>query len=222
MLAQILQTTSVVIAAATFVYGVGSWRRAAIGQKRVDLAVEGIIAFRELEQAFHEIRSPFSSGNEGSTRKPRLGETEKDAKLNQQAYVAVERMNHRSEKFSKVQSLRHQFEAYYGKEALVPFDEVLNIRNDIIRASYRLEMHWKKQGGTFANGEDFKRHLEKMHEAEAIFWEGYSEADPINPRLETVMRQIDDMCRDVIEPSRNIAVVWKNLRKKFRRFWLCN
>lgn len=222
MLAQILQTVSVVIAAATFVYGVGSWRRTVIGQKRVDLAVEGIIAFRELEQAFHEIRSPFSSGDEGSTRKPRFGETEEDAKLNQKAYVAVERMNDRSEKFSKVQSLKHQFEAYYGREALIPFDEVLKIRNDIIRSSYRLEMHWKKQGGTFATDEDFNRHLARMHEAEAIFWEGYSEPDPINPRLETVMRQIDEICRDVIEPSRNIVVVWRNLKRRFRRFWLCN
>jgi hypothetical protein len=221
MLAQILQTASVVIAAASFVYGIGSWRRAAIGQKRVDLAVEGIVAFREVEQAFREIRSPFSRDDEGATRKSRVGETESDAKLNQQAYVAMERMNARSDKFAKLQSLRHQFEAYYGTDALAPFNDVLDIQNQIIRASYRLEIHWKKQGKSFDSEEAFEAHLVKMHEAEAIFWEGYEEPDPINLRLDEVTRKVDDICRDVIEPSRNIAIVAKNLRKRFRRFWLC-
>ncbi|MBD9390187.1 hypothetical protein IB237_23580 [Agrobacterium sp. AGB01] len=221
MLAQILQTASVVIAAASFVYGIGSWRRAAIGQKRVDLAVEGIIAFRQVEQAFREIRSPFSHDHEGATRKPRNGETESDAKLNQQAYVAMERMNARSEKFAKLQSLRHQFEAYYGKDALEPFDSVLSIQNEIVRASYLLEIHWKKQGKQFESQEAFDAHLTKMHAAEAIFWDRYEEPDPINPRVDEVMRKVDEICRDVIEPSRNIAVVAKNVRKRFRRFWLC-
>lgn len=220
MFAQTLQTVSVVIAAATFVYGISSWRRTVIGQKRVDLAVEGIIAFREVEQAFREIRSPFAAGDEGATRTPRIGESETEAKLNQQAYVAVERMNARAEKFSRLQSLRHQFEAYYGKEALIPFDDVLAIRNDIIRASYRLEIHWKQQGEPFAIQEAFEVHLEKMHAAEAIFWEGYGDPDPIVPRLDRLMKQVDDICRDVIEAWRNVAVVKKDIVKRFRCFWL--
>lgn len=221
MLAQILQTASVVIAAATFVYGVGSWRRTVLGQKRVDLAVEGIIAFREVEQAFREVRSPFASGDEGATRQPRLGESEGDARLGQQAFVAIERLNQRSERFAKLQSLKHQFEAYYGKDALAPFDEILAIRNEIIRASLRLETHWKKQGQPFASQEEFDAHLEQMHSAEAIFWEGYGDPDPIAPRIEDVMRQADEICRDVIEPARNIAVVGKSIQRRFRRFWLC-
>ncbi len=221
MLAQFLQTASVVIAAASFVYGIGSWRRAAIGQKRVDLAVDGIIAFREVEQVFREVRSPFSRDGEGSTRKLRTGELESDAKLSQQAYVAMERMNSRSEKFAKLQSLRHQFEAYYGKEALEPFNDVIAIQNEIVRASYSLEIHWKKQGKPFETEEAFQDHLAKMHAAEAIFWEGYGEPDPVNPRLDAIMRKVDDICRDVIEPSRNIAVIARNTRKRFTRFWLC-
>lgn len=221
MLAQILQTTSVVIAAATFVYGVGSWRRTVIGQKRVDLAVEGIIAFREIEQAFREVRSPFSSGDEGATRQVHPGESEGDAKLGRQAYVAIERLNHRSEKFAKLQSLKHQFEAYYGKEALTPFDEVLAIRNEIIRASIMLETHWKKQGQPFETHEELEVHLQRMHAAEAIFWEGFGAPDPLTPRIDDVMRQADEICRDVIEPARNIAVVAKSIQRRFRRFWLC-
>ncbi len=221
MIAQILQTASVVIAAATFAYGVGSWRRTVVGKKRVDLALEGIIAFREIEQALREIRSPFSSGDEGATRQPHPGESEGDAKLAQQAYVAIERLNNRSEKFAKLQSLKHQFEAYYGKEALAPFNEIMAIQNDIIRASIKLETYWKKQGKPFATQEDFDTHLERMDSAEAIFWEGYGDPDPIAPRIDAAMQQVDEICRDVIEPARNIAVVGKNIQKRFKRFWLC-
>lgn len=221
MLAQILQTTSVVIAAATFVYGVGSWRRAAIGQKRVDLAVEGIIAFREIEQAFREIRSPFAGSNEGATRQARPGESDDEAKLGQQAYVAIERLHHRSEKFAKLQSLKHRFEAYYGKDALAPFDEVIAIQNEIVGASIKLEIYWKKQGQPFASPEASEAHLERMRSAESIFWEGFGDPDPITPRIEGVMRQVDEICRDVIDPARNIAVVVKSIQKCIVRFWLC-
>lgn len=221
MLAQIIETTSVVIAAATFVYGVGSWRRTVIGQKRVNLAVEGIIAFREVEQAFREIRSPFSSSDEGATRRPRLGESADDARLGQQAYVAIERLNARAERFAKLQSLKYQFEAYYGRDAMPPFDEILAIRNEIVRASFTLENCWKKQGGQFPTQEEFDVHLQRMHSAEEIFWEGYGDPDPIALRIEGVMRQADEICRNVIEPARNIAVVSKNMLRRFKRFWLC-
>lgn len=214
----VLQTASAVIAASSFVYGVGAWRRTVIGQKRIDLAVQTIVAFKEIEQAFREIRNPGSRGDEGSTRQPRPNETEADARLGQQAYVAVERIDKRSEKFVTLAALKNLHQAYFGDANLKPFDEVEAIRSEIFRSALRLENHWRRQGQHFRTDEEFQEHLRRMHAAEGIFWEGAQDPDPLNARIATLVMEAETFCRSIIEPTPNLRSLVKNWSKGFVAF----
>ncbi len=216
----ILQTLSAVVGASTFLYGVGAWRRSIIGQKRIDLAVQTIVAFKEAEQAYSEIRSPVSSSNEGSSRQPRSGESEQDAAVGRQAFVAIERINNRTDKFVALSTLKNLHQAYFGSDRAEPFEQMLRFRFDITRAALRLENHWRRQGGHFRTDQEFQEHLAKMHEAEELFWEDYGEPDPIKPRISAIVSEMENFCREIIDPSPTLKTLVKRAVASQRRFWL--
>ncbi|MBY5565119.1 hypothetical protein AB9E09_09455 [Rhizobium leguminosarum] len=218
----VIQTISVVVAAVSFLVGINAWRRTEIGKKKIELAVHTLAAFREIEQAFSEIRSPMSYSNEGLSRQAVEGESEQDAELRRRAFVAIERINNRSAKFMAAQSLRYQLEAYFGVEVIErPFQRMLELRGKIIGAANRLEHSWRQQGHQFRTEEQFTQHLERMHSAEAVFWEDSADPDPIKPQVAEMMADITMLCREVIEPSHNIAIWFSRRWFEFRRFWLC-
>ena len=47
-------------------------------------------------------------------------------------------------------------------------------------------------------GEEFKKHLEEMHKYEAIFWFQGEERDQIGPRVENVIKQIEDITESTL------------------------
>lgn len=219
---QVIQTISVVIAAISFLVGVNAWRRTEIGKKKIELAVQLLAAFRDVEQAFTEIRSPIGRANEGLSRQAVEGESASDAEIRRRAFVAIERINTRSEKFLVVQSLRFHFEAYFGEKSIErPYNQMLQIRARIVAAANRLENHWRQQGGQFRTEEQFQQHLRQMHAAEAIFWEDTEDPDPLKPLVTEMMRDITAICGDAIEPSRNIKHWISRRISEFNRFWLC-
>ncbi|KAA9385700.1 hypothetical protein [Neorhizobium galegae] len=214
-----LQTCSAVVGASTFVYGVGAWRRNIIGQKRIDLAVQTIVAFLEIQQAFREIRSPASHAGEGTTRQGRQGEDARDAEIGRMAYVAIERINNRSEKFITLAALRNQHHAYFGTVHLGPFNEADAVRMEIFRAALRLEVQWKKQGHQFRTEKEQEDHLAKMHAAEEVFWDSYADEDPLNPRIDKMVSEMESFCRQIIEPSPTFKAAVYSLCRTQRTFW---
>ncbi|WP_368516670.1 hypothetical protein [Rhizobium sp.] len=219
---QILQTISVIIAAVSFLIGINSWRRTEIGKKKIELAVRTLAAFREVEQAFREIRSPMGYSNEGLSRQPIEGESENDAEIRRRAFVAIERINNRAEKFIAVQNMRYEFEAYFGHESIEqPYRKMLTVRARIIGAAHSLENYWRRQIHTFQTEEQHQEHLDRMGAAEAIFWEDSDDPDPLKPVIAEMMDEVTKVCGQAIEPSRNIKEWITRRWREFRRFWLC-
>lgn len=198
-----LQTVSVVIAAISVVIGVTSWRRSLLGQRRFELAEQACELFAQVSDAFSQIRSPFSYSGEGSTRTRRENETEEESGILDQAFVAIERYNSHSELFAKLLSLRHRFALYFGDEEAKPFEEVDKIRQEILKASRLLSHLWLRQGRVEMKPDEFEQHLDQMHQAEAVFWEGFKEADPIVPRVEKMVEDINRTCRQIVDPRPN-------------------
>ncbi|MGV1751524.1 hypothetical protein [Agrobacterium sp. CG674] len=215
----VLQTASAMIAAASFVYGVGAWRRTTIGQKRIDLAIQTIIAFLEVKHAFEEIRSPVTATGEGTTRQIKPGESQRDAEIGRMAFVAIERLNSRSEKFIAVAALRNQHQAYFGKDNLTAFDKVEGIRRDIFKSSLKLELLWKRQGQTFRTEQEREKHLADMAAAEAVFWETFSENDPVGTRIDALMSDVEKFCREIIEPRPTFQSLKEKVFAQQKHFW---
>ncbi|TPK90998.1 hypothetical protein [Mesorhizobium sp. B2-4-17] len=206
MLGSILQTVSVIIAAFSVVLGIGAWRRTMKGQRQFDLAEQAVEGFAEARSAFTYIRSPAGFGGEGSSRSRASNETEAQSQLLDQAFVAIERYNKRTDVFSKLMAIRYRFELHFGKEAAAPFSELKNIVDEIIIASRTLARVWPQQGKPMTESQ-FAKHLEQMHKAESVFWEGFEEPDIISARIDKMNSDINDTCRQIINPRRNLCSV---------------
>lgn len=193
-----------IVAAASFVWGVFSWRASYLGQKKIELAEQVYEISLNCVDHVRAIRSPMSYVGEGSTRQRSDNESAGESELYDRAYVALERMEGRKEDFNKLFSLMPRFEFYFGEIATKPIRDIQEILQEIRSASFRLRHYWIQQGRQFASGEEFQDHLTQMHAAEAVFWDGYNGDDPINPRLELAASQVKETCKRAIDPRVNL------------------
>ncbi|MEE4011736.1 hypothetical protein V1T76_06735 [Roseibium sp. FZY0029] len=200
----IIQTISVIVAALSVTIGVSAWRRSLIGQKRIELAEQVIEGFHEARNALQAIRSPMGTAKEGMTRVRKEGEDAAESRILDQAYVAFERYEARSEIFSKLMAKRYRFALYFGDKAAEPFEDLNDILKQIFLASHKLARLWKAQG-TAMEQDVFEKHLKNMHAAEAIFWEGAEDPDPLNPKIETMLNNITETCRKIVNPRRTLC-----------------
>ena len=216
--ADILESISIIIAAWTVIIGVNAWRREFIGKRRIELAEEVLALFYEARDAISYIRSPFGHGGEGSSRKSSEGESPEEKQIYDNAYVVVERYNKNLELFNKIYSMRYRFMAQFGKEASVPFDDLRKIVNDIFISSRMLAHYWKDQGRrTWKTEAEFKEHLEEMHKYEAVFWEMSADRDPITPRVNAVISNIEDRCNAIIGKKTTLQRLWVWISKLWHK-----
>lgn len=196
-----LQSFSIIIASATAiiasgiaVYGIRSWIREFMGRKKIELSEQALALFYESRDKIRIIRSPFSSVEEGSTRKRNPNETEEQQKTLDQAYVVFERYKREEETFNKIFSLKYRFMALFGAENEKPFDDLKEAINEIFIASQMLGTHyWKTWGYTPLNGEELKSHLEKTRELEGKIWAGFPGQDVIEKRVESIISKIENI-----------------------------
>jgi len=200
----ILQSISVifasVVAASTVIYGVNAWRREYIGKRKLELAEEVLALFYEARDVISYIRSPFSFGGEGNTRNAAPNESPEEKQINDNAYVVFERYYKRQDLFNKLYSMRYRYMAQFGKDLARPFDDLRKIVNEIFLSARMLSHYWKQQGRrNWENDREFQQHLKEMHKYEAIFWEKSSDEDPIIPRLDAVISDIEAQSLKIIE-----------------------
>lgn len=216
---EILQTISVVVAALAVALSVTAWRRTELGKRRIELAEETLALFYEARGAIRMIRSPFGTVGEGKTRKRGEGEREEEAELRDRAYVAFERHQKKEELFARLGSLRHRFRAYFGEASCQPFDDLNAIIHEIFLAAHMLATMWIEQG-RYVPPERAEDHLQRMHAAEEIFWEA-ADPDPLNPRIDRLMGDIERTCKSVINPHPTLCSICRDWYDGARRFWLC-
>lgn len=205
--ASILESISVIVASAiasfTVIFGINAWKREYLGRRKIELAEEVLSLFYEARDAIRYIRNPFGYGGEGSTRNATPTESPEEKQINDNAYVVFERYNKRQDLFNKLYSMRYRYMAQFGKDAARPFDDLNKIMNDIFISARMLTHYWKEQGRRqWKNDAEFQQHLNEMHKHEAVFWEKSSEQDPIMPRVDAVISDIEAQSVKIIGKSR--------------------
>lgn len=214
---EILSSISVIIASGTAIYGISTWKREFRGKRQIELAEEALALFYEAREVITSARSCLGFGYEGRTRESEAEETPAQKKARDAAYVIFERFQPHEQLFSKLYAMRYRFMAQFDLGSAKPFDELKKIRNEIFSAARRLARLWAEDVSHF----DEKRqeaHYEKVQKYESIFWDTYDEvADPINPRLDKVVSEIEAICRPVIMDKGSvfpgIRKLWAKVRK---------
>ena len=155
--------------------------------------------FYQARDAIRDIRNPFGSIDEGSSRQKADNESEAETKLLNQAYVVIERYKKHEDVFNKLQSTRYRFMARFGRENETPFIDLNTVLNEIFIAARMLgTYYWQRQGRVQMSGDEFQKHLDEMHKYEAIFWFMGEERDEIGPKIEKIINQIEGITKEIL------------------------
>ena len=212
VVANILESISLIIAAWAVIIGVNAWRREYIGKRRLELAEEILSMFYEARDVIRYIRNPFGDIEEGSTRNASPNESPEEKQINDNAYVVFERYNKRQDLFSKLYSMRYRYMAQFGRDSAKPFDDLYKIVNEIFISAQMLPHYWREQGHRQWKDEaEFQKHLDKMHKHEAVFWEMTPDRDQITPRVDAVISDIEAQSLKVT----NEQGIWQKITKWF-------
>jgi len=172
--------------------GLNTWRRETIGKRKAELAEAVLADFYEARDIISAARSPGGFADEGRTRQRAENETEDDSRNLDSYFRTIERLNNKNEFFAQLHSSRYRFQAIFGKSSGVPFDEVFNIRNEVIIAG-RMLMMYDNAGdiGTLPQNRPVW--------LAALGWDPTN--DPITPRLDASVEAVEKTCRPAIAES---------------------
>jgi hypothetical protein len=209
-----LQSISILGAAWVALYGIDAWRREHIGKRRMELAEEVLALFYQARDAIASIRSSFGYSGEGESRKPGPQETEEQKAALDRAYVLIERYNRHTELFSRLHSMRYRFMAQFGTEAAEPFLAIVRIVNEMLLSAQRLARLTSVAEWSLQTDEAQELHGKRIMEVYRTYYEGFDD-DPIAPRVEEAVLQIERTCRAAIESQGtlhgliNARIAWR-------------
>lgn len=212
---EFFKNISLIIASLTAVYGITSWRREFVGRRRIELAEDVLASFYEARDAIATIRSPMGYSGEGSSREPGENESPEEKKAYDQAYVVIERYNKHKELFNKIQSMRYRFIAQFGANSAKPFNGLNEIVHEIFLASNMLADLWKRQSRVPAAMDIPPGLQDAIREHEKIFWGWGGKSDPIFPRVDAAVHEIEEICQNVINPESWHVNFFKKIRDPF-------
>lgn len=210
-LATIAQAVAIVAACWAIISGVGAWKREFIGKRKIELAEETLAAFFEIKDAISFIRSPWSSGTEGSTRKRSEHETEAEAQLLDRGYIVFERYESKKEVFVRFSTLKYKFMAVFGTETESIFKDTNQTLNSIFSSANMLSTHyWQRQGRVKMEKDEFQKHLDEMHKHEGIFWDRYNDDDEIRKQLSETQKLLEITTKPCFEePMKTYTIFTK-------------
>jgi len=195
-LSGILRDIAVIIGIGIAIYNINSWRREHIGKRKIELAEDTLTLFYEAVDVIHYLRSPGSFASETKDIKQMNGESEDAYQARKNASVLLKRYNEHKELFSRIHAMRYRFMVQIGKEEAKPFDELRKIILELISSARRLSRLWARSH--FRTEEQWTKHQQDVKKYESVFWEGWSENDSINPRVEKVLSDIERICHKII------------------------
>lgn len=214
----IFKDFSIIIASLTAIYAIDSWRREYRGKKQIDLAEEVLALFYEAKDAIYHIRNPFAYPGEGSSRKKSEQESKEESEAFDRAYVVFERYNKHQSLFNKLYSIKYRFMAQFGADRAKPFDDIKKLTTEIFSAANVLSDYWATDFNPYISQQRKQSHFESKKKFEAIFWTGLQEPDPINPRLDKIISDIEQVCRDIITAKGTLySLLNKPIFKFFKR-----
>jgi len=193
---ELLNNISLFIVSCVAIYGIESWRREYKGKRQIELAEETLALFYEAKDVIAYIRNIFSYSGETEDIARGENETEKRYEARKQASIVFKRYNANQELFNKIHAMRYRFMAQIGKEQAEPFEELRKIVNEIFVSARMLSQLWSRHH--FRSQEHENKHYKSIERHEAIFYEGIEEEDPIIPRLNKLVGEIEITCKAII------------------------
>jgi hypothetical protein len=191
-----LQQASVLISIWVAIYGINSWRKAHIGQRQIELAEDALALFYEAADAIRHIRHPASFGHELKEIERVVSESDAEYEARKNASIVFVRYNLYKDTFSKLHAMRYRFMAQIGKDKATAFEDLREIVNSIQMSANMLARLWPRS--SFLSDSAWEAHRAQVQMYEAIFWEGLEKDDAINPKLATVIQEVESVCRSVI------------------------
>lgn len=193
---EFIKDLSVVVGLWVIFYKIAAWHLEHRGRRNIDLAEDTLALFYEAKDAIAWIRNPLSFSNETNSVKQQEGERDEEFEARKKASIVFVRYNDNKELFNRIHSIRYRFMAQIGKEKAKPFDDLDRIIKDIISSAHLLAILWSE--GNFKREEDGGKHYEDIKKAKKVFWDTFSDDDPINPRIDKVIKDIEEVCKNVI------------------------
>jgi len=214
---EFIKDVSLIVASWTAIYGIDSWRREYRGKKQAELAEEALRLFYEGRDAIRHIRHIFAHGEEGKTRKPGDDETPEQKEAYDKAYVLFERYNTHIELFNKLHSMRYRFMAQFGPDTGEPFEAFRKILNEMVVSAKTLGSLWAEQLRSYRLEGRPRQDQDLIKKLENIFWEGLPQEDPIKPRVEECIKNIEEICRPIIDNKSKFTSKYKALIKYLKK-----
>jgi hypothetical protein len=192
----LLTGIATVLAGVAALRGLNAWRLETVGRRKAELAEEVLAQFYRARDIltwarFPVDQSPAAVSAPRTTPGAATGDTAEDASEKQRAYAPVERLAQESQIFSELQASRYRFMAYFGEDSSRPFDELRALQGEVVAAAGKLV---RAQG----KPETHDTRQNRGRWESAIGWGGAAE-DHISHRLERAVREIEAVCRPLID-----------------------
>jgi len=194
---EFLKNISLIIAICLAIYGIDSWRRSHIGIRQIELAEDTLALFYEASDAVKQIRHPLGYSNETEDITQNENETDNQFEARKNASIVFYRYNKHQELFSKIYASRYRFMSQIGKDKAKPFEDLHKLIMEIIIAARMLSKLWSSPHNHLTP-EQAEKHRKKIEKYEAVFWDGLEDEDPINPELDKIITDIEDICQNII------------------------
>lgn len=195
-LMEFIKDLSVVIGLWVLFYNISAWQREHRGRRNIDLAEGTLALFYEAKDAIAWIRSPLSFVSETDSIKQGERETDEQYQARKRASIVFVRYNQNKELFNKIQSHRYRFMAQIGKDKTKPFDDLDKIVKEIVTSAHLLAILWSER--YFRTEEDRLKHSEQIRKAEKTFYSMSFDDDPINPKVDKLIINIEEICKNII------------------------
>src|SRR5665213_1851617 len=118
--------------------GLNTWKRETIGKRKAELAESVLAAFYEARDIINAVRSPATHAGEGHTRERYTLETEEVSHQLDMYFATIERLDNKSDFFSKIHAQRYRFQAIFGADSASSFESLFRIRTEIAVAAHML------------------------------------------------------------------------------------
>lgn len=184
-----------IIAAGVAVYGINAWRREHVGKRRAELAEETLVGFYQAADAIRWMRNPSGIRGEGKVD-PLPGESPQKTSAREDANVLFVRYNRQAEAFNRLRAAQYRFRTLFGEEASKPFTELSDLLHELFIAARMLAILWgQRNEGVSEQREPLL--VAEIERYEPIFWWS-GEDDPINRRLDEIVKSAERQCRPAI------------------------
>jgi hypothetical protein len=173
--------------------GLNRWRAETIGKRKAELTEEVLADFYQARDIINAARSPGSFGYEGATRQKADWESEDDTRTLNSYFVTIERLNKKHEFFAQLHARRYRFIAHFGLEAAKPYDDLFDIRAEVISAVQMLIMTYRDRDQGSPPSDRAK--------LQDVIWDRHNKADPIPGKLDRIVEAIENISRPAIQEA---------------------